>query len=115
MCVLYVRKKAISGNARKKYYDCASVCSIIRVIAVAASDKIELIETAANGKQALERLDTARPDVLLLDELLVIVANHNPNFHEFKLLFLCRIYDNYSIIPVLLTTCACARFFKSSL
>ena len=33
----------------------------------AASDKIELIETAANGKQALERLDTARPDVLLLD------------------------------------------------
>ena len=33
----------------------------------AASDKIELVETASNGKEALERLDTARPDVLLLD------------------------------------------------
>lgn len=33
----------------------------------AASDKIELVETAANGKEALDRIDSARPDVLLLD------------------------------------------------
>lgn len=32
-----------------------------------ASDKIELVETAANGKEALERIDAAHPDVLLLD------------------------------------------------
>lgn len=43
LCVLYVRKKAISGNARKKYYDCASVCSIIRVIAAGiAADRRDL-------------------------------------------------------------------------
>ena len=33
----------------------------------AVSDKIELVETASNGKDALERLDAVRPDVLLLD------------------------------------------------
>ncbi|MCH5159182.1 MAG: sporulation transcription factor Spo0A [Clostridiales bacterium] len=33
----------------------------------AASDKIELVETAANGKEALDKIDSARPDVLLLD------------------------------------------------
>lgn len=32
-----------------------------------ASDKIELVETATNGKEALERIDAAHPDVLLLD------------------------------------------------
>ncbi len=33
----------------------------------AASEKMELVEIAQNGKEALEKLDTARPDVLLLD------------------------------------------------
>lgn len=33
----------------------------------ATSDKIELVATAVNGKDALEQLPTVRPDVLLLD------------------------------------------------
>ncbi|MCH5351140.1 MAG: sporulation transcription factor Spo0A [Clostridiales bacterium] len=33
----------------------------------AASEKIELVETATNGKEALDKIDSARPDVLLLD------------------------------------------------
>ena len=33
----------------------------------ATSDKIELIDTAVNGKDVLEKLETVRPDVLLLD------------------------------------------------
>lgn len=45
----------------------------------AASDKIELVETACDGKQALDKLDTARPDVLLLDIVM-------PNLDGFSVL-----------------------------
>ncbi len=31
------------------------------------SDKFELVETAQNGKDALDKIDAARPDILLLD------------------------------------------------
>ena len=33
----------------------------------ASSERFELVETAANGKDALEKIDSAHPDVLLLD------------------------------------------------
>ncbi len=33
----------------------------------AASERFETVETAANGKEALERIDAVHPDVLLLD------------------------------------------------
>lgn len=45
----------------------------------ASSDKIELVDTAADGKIALDKLDIVRPDVLLLDLVM-------PNLDGFSLL-----------------------------
>ena len=45
----------------------------------AGSDRFELVETAVDGKQALEKLDSVHPDVLLLDLVM-------PNLDGFSVL-----------------------------